>query len=500
LIKRLCKIENKYIKIIMSLMVMEMEDWTEKYRPKSMDEIVGNERAISELKRWADTWTHKTPKTRAVILHGKPGTGKTSSALALANDYKWTVIELNTSDARNAVKIKNVATSGAINETFDDKGRFISSRSGGRKLIILDEADNLYEKITSSQKTEADYSDKGGKKAIVDTIKITNQPIILIVNDYYNLIKGSGESFKGLCTLIRFHNPYSSQIFNLLRRICIEEGVTIDQKVLQTISDRCKGDIRSAVNDLQSISLDRKHVGVQSLNVLGYRDREKIIFDALREIFKTRNIQSIRESISHLDEDPASVLLWINENLPVEYIDGIDLAKGYEAVSKADIYLGRTNRRKNFALWSYACDIMNGGVAIAKTHDYPNESYNFPSWLKEMKDSKSTRDTRQILINKISQSCHNSSIKSKDFLLNYFTQMFQNDTSFAVKMKNKFDLSENEIKYLLGKKHAHKMKDILRSSEPPHVKPIEDEVTVSESPDEKEEKEVKVKQQNLFDF
>ena len=117
---------------------MEMIDWTEKYRPKKLDEIVGNNRAIIELRKWADEWKKRTPKVRAVILSGKAGTGKTSSALALANEYSWTPIELNTSDARNAEKIKNVATYGAINETFSDDGDFISSQHGGRKLIILD--------------------------------------------------------------------------------------------------------------------------------------------------------------------------------------------------------------------------------------------------------------------------------------------------------------------------------------------------------------------------
>jgi len=189
------------------------------------------------------------------------------------------------------------------------------------ETVILDEADNLYEKIERKDQTGTDFSDKGGKKAIVDTIKITGQPIILIVNDYYDLIKGSGESLKETCNLIRFYDPYPSAIFNLLRRICNEEKIAIDQKALQKLADRCKGDIRSAVNDLQSICLDNKQVDSQALDVLGYRDREKVIFDALREIFKTRNIQSIRNSMSRLDKDPPSVLLWINENLPIEYRD-----------------------------------------------------------------------------------------------------------------------------------------------------------------------------------
>ena len=81
-----------------------MEDWTEKYRPQSLDDVIGNERAITALRNWAEKWKGiKTPKTRAIILIGKPGTGKTSSALALAHDYHWIPIELNASDARNEI-------------------------------------------------------------------------------------------------------------------------------------------------------------------------------------------------------------------------------------------------------------------------------------------------------------------------------------------------------------------------------------------------------------
>ena len=472
-----------------------MGDWTEKYRPKTIDEVVGNERALIELTKWASLWNTGIPKKRAVILSGKPGTGKTSSALALANDFGWISIELNTSDARNAAKIKNVATFGALNETFSDDGSFLSSQNGGRKLIILDEADNLYEKIEGSNKNENDLSDKGGKKAIIDTIKSTSQPIILIVNDYYALTKGGGEALKTLCKHIKFYDPFSSMVFTLLRKICLKEGINVDQNVLKTIADRCKGDIRSAINDLQSLCLDRTLVDTKSLNVLGYRDREKDIFNALREVFKTRNIKAIRESLSHLNEDPKLVILWINENLPREYLDTGDLANGYDALSKADLFLGRTARRQNYALWSYACDLMNGGVATAKTHNYPNDSYNFPSWLRERKGVKSILDVRDLIIEKLGSISHSSKVKNKDFLLSYFTHMFRNNTYFAIKMKKKLDLSEAEIKYLLGESHKHKLKEIILTSEVIHEKPISADIKESDEEDKSESL-----QQSLFDF
>ncbi len=479
-----------------------MEDWTEKYRPRKLRDVVGNDRALSSLRLWAGRWNQgKIPEKRAAILSGKPGTGKTSSALALAADLGWTILELNASDTRNETAIKRVATAGAINETFDSSGGFTPSRKGGRKLIVLDEADNLYEKL---DKSEADSSlgDKGGKKAIIDTIKITKQPIILIVNDFYNLTKGGGEILKSLCTVIQFYEVGSSSIVELLKRICRQEDIVADIRVLKTIADRSKGDVRSAVNDLQSLSLNRKQLSFEDIDVLGYRDRETLIFDALREVFKTKNMQNSRDCMRNTDVQPEMLLLWISENLPREYLDSEDLVQGYDAVSKADVFFGRVNKIRAYELWSYACDLMSAGVSVAKTHSYGNNQYAFPTWIKQMKANQASRATRDSVVKKISQKSHSSDRKTRDAILPQFQSLFRNSPRFACKMIKQLGFSESEVKYLLGEKYLHRMKDIVQCAEKSDEKQGEILIESVEKKIVEEEKKEDgdLKQPSIFDF
>jgi len=478
-----------------------MEDWTEKYRPKSLRDIIGNERALSILRAWAERWNQgKIPEKRAAILSGKPGTGKTSTAHALAVDLGWTVLELNASDARNETSIKRVATAGATNETFDSSGEFLPVKKGGRKLIILDEADNLYEKL---DKTDSDtgLGDRGGKKAIIDTIKITKQPIILIVNDFYELTKGGGEPLKNLCNVIQFYTVNPNQIVELLKHICRQENITADIRALKTIVDRSKGDVRSAVNDLQSLCVNRTQLSIEDIDVLGYRDRDTLIFDALREVFKTKNLQKSRECMWNIDVDPEMFLLWITENLPREYLDVEDLARGYEALSEADVFFGRVAKARVYDLWSYACDLMSAGVSVAKTHIYGNTQYAFPAWLKLMKGNQSARLTRDAVIRKIALLHHVSEQKAKEAIILHFQALFRNNPLFACRMIRQLDLSEPEVKFLLGDKYLHRMKEILQCAEKTDEKQEEIEIAAPNKQDEEEKKEpINLKQPSIFDF
>ena len=431
----------------------QVEDWTEKYRPKSLDEVVGNKDAKNILRKWAASWnSSRPPEKKAVIIYGRPGIGKTSSAIALAKENGWIVIEMNASDARNAEKIRRIATSGALNESFGNDGSFIPSKYGRRKLIILDEADNLYER--SSEVKDSSMLDKGGKKAIIDTIKKTNQPIILIANDLYELLKGSGEELRKLCIMIKFDERQipKYEIVSLLKKICKMENLQVDVKVLEVIAERCKGDVRSAIKDLQSICIGRNRVEPSTIQSIGYRDRENTVFDVLKDIFKTKDFQAIKRGYEVANESPEDFILWVSENIPLEYLDIADLARAYDRISKADLFLGRARKKRAYNLWSYAVDLMSCGVAVSKARPYAiNVRYSFPSWLREMKSSKEARDLRNSLLKKIGRFCHVSTRKANEFL-DEVRKMSQGSIELACNLVKKLELDGDEMKYLLGER------------------------------------------------
>ena len=209
-----------------------MASLTEKYRPKTLDSIRGNDKAIGTFLEWASNWLPNSP---AVVLHGNPGVGKTSAAHALASDLGWDAIELNASDQRTAKIINQIAKNAASTGT-------ISGGNQGRKLIILDEADNLH----------GTY-DRGGSAALTKLIKESSQPIVLIANDYYNMSRG----LRNACDSIRFNDLSSRSILPVLRHICEQEEFSFESGALELISERNSGDLRGAINDLQAaVSLD----------------------------------------------------------------------------------------------------------------------------------------------------------------------------------------------------------------------------------------------------
>jgi len=404
-----------------------IDDWCEKYRPKALNEVVGNKQGKERLMEWAGAWKgREKPQKKGVIISGNPGIGKTSAALALANDMGWEVVELNASDKRDYESINGIAGVGAVNETFGIDGSFVPKK---KRLILLDEADNLFGR-----------EDRGGVRAIVEVLRKSQQPIILVVNDYYSLVSRSG-ALRNLTLQVDFRRPTKRGIANLLAKICEFEGVEADEGALTLLAENCKGDIRSAIRDLQLLALSPK-IDDENVLSLGGRDREEDLFRVLAKVFKSNTAQEARTAFQSLDEAPDHFLLWIDENLPIEYKKPADMYRGFYFVSRSDLFLNRSAKRQAYVLWSYAIDLMTAGVASAKEKPYQGFTrYRFPSYLKKMSLARKDRGLRSDIVKKIDEVWGRGS-KNLDLV----KEIAKKDPETVAR---KLDLGDEELSFLV---------------------------------------------------
>ena len=431
---------------------MSVNDWTEKHRPRALADLVGNGKAIDELRAWAESWQEGTPaQERAVILAGEPGVGKTSAAYALARDLGWGVIELNASDQRNEEVIRRIAGGGASNRAFGADGSF-NAAGGGRQLVILEEADNLFGR-----------EDRGGMKAILDTIRETRQPIVLIANDLYEMQRRAS-SLKSLARVIKFQKVHSLSIPPALRRIAKAEGVLLESGVDKLLAERAGGDMRSAVNDLQALCLGRAEVTLADVEALGRRDTTGDVWDLMGKVFYGTDADAARKAAWDLDETPENISLWIDENLPVMYQDKADLVDGYAYLSKATVMLGRVQRRQQYGLWSYATELMTSGVSVAK-HDRPSGArFQFPSWLRRQSTSKAIRELRDRTAAKVGAALHTSRMRARNDHFPYLKALMEDD-AFAAWAAWRFDLDADELAFLLeDKATSPRVKKLLETA------------------------------------
>jgi replication factor C large subunit len=488
---------------------MVIEDWNEKYRPGKLDDILGNDKAVSDLRAWANSWEQSNPSKKGVVLVGEAGTGKTSGAHALASDFNWGIIELTASDPRNAENIRKIVMTGAIHETFTDDGEFFPAKKGGRKLIILDEADSMFERIRQEITTDKDYSDRGGKRAIIETLTRTSQPVVLIANDLYELTKGSGAAIKRLCLIVKFLKIRKPTVKRALQRIAAKEGVRITPDALDELARHSDGDLRSAINDLQALSAANEEISLDDVHKLGYRDVKSTIFDAVRDVFKSTNCKKAKEAIRDLDETPDTLILWLDENLPLEYKRPLDLQRGFDYLSRADVFLGRIRRRQFYRFWVYANELMTAGVAMAKTDVYRGwVRYSFPTWLSKMSRTKTVRQMKKNVAGKIGRHIHTSKKIVMYDTWTFFKDLFKIDHEFAINMIIKLELEKDEVAFLLdAKQDSNKVKYLMQELEehierPSHYieKKPEPQETKIDVDEKKTEKEKDTTQRDLFDF
>lgn len=400
-----------------------MADWTETYRPQSLGAIRGNDKARDKLRSWADAWPEEG---RAVILHGSPGVGKTSAAHALAADIGWESIELNASDDRTAAVLERVAGEAAATWTLD----------GGRKLIILDEADNLHH-----------HADYGGASTMTQIVKSTAQPLVLIANEYYEM----SNALRRACEDIEFRDVPARSIVPVLRDICRKEDIAFDEGALEAIAERAAGDLRSAIKDLQAAADGRDRITREDV-VTGSRDRSTGIFPFLDQVLKEANAETALQTAYEVDETPDDLLAWVEDNLPKDY-EGAELAAAYGRLAAADRWLGRVIATQEYRYWRYATDNIAAGVAAAR--DGPKGGwtrYGPPSFWRRLGQSRANRNRRDDIARKIATTAGVSMATARQGIIPFLATMTHHcgNRDLTVAMAARYDLDADDIAFITG--------------------------------------------------
>ena len=307
--------------------------WTEKYRPKYFIDIRGQELAVEKIKGFLRNFGKKE---KAIILYGPPGTGKTALAHATAKETNSEIFELNASDLRNRIKLEAILKPAAEQKSLTKKG----------KIILIDEVDGI------------SVVDRGGLSELLSLIEVSAHPMIITANDIWN------KKFAPLrkkSEMVQLKEIGYNTIKEVLIRILRKENKSMEGDVLTNIAIKAKGDLRAAINDLQTAS------GMKdpSQILVDEREKETDIFNALRLVFKGKPTNSHLRIFDSVKMPLDEIILWVEENIPAEY-QGEELAKAYDALSKVDIFKRRIYKQQYWRFLVYENALLSYGIASAK--------------------------------------------------------------------------------------------------------------------------------------
>jgi len=205
--------------------------------------------------------------------------------------------------------------------------------------------------------------------------------------------------------------------------------------------------------DLQSLA-DGK-VGVNDVEKLAARDRQREIFEVLKLIFKSSSIDTALQAMNESEVEPDELFLWVAHNLPLEY-KGDSLKRAYEVVSRADLFRARIRSRQHWGFLRYVLELISAGVSASKegkSHSFVR--YQPPNILLKMGQTRFLRARRDGAAAKVGGILHVSK-RGALAQFGYLRIICRKDKEAGRWVVGKAGLDEDEAGYLLGMKKGSK--------------------------------------------
>lgn len=298
--------------------------WVEKHRPTSLAMLVGNEEARLGFLRWLRSW--KTGGKAALVV-GSPGVGKTTTVHAAAKELSFSLIELNASDIRTKDKLERSLGPSVTNQSLI-----------GKSLILLDEVDGIFGRY-----------DFGGMEFVIELMENTSIPLVMTANAADDQ-KIKRISYKA--EVFRFQRVPPRLVELFLRSILKKEGRELSKESLQNIVNKSKGDMRSAINDLQTTILG------ESASGLVERDRAVPVNQAFQHLFDAMNPAEALISLGQADLNPNDKVETVFSSLVTSSLDGESLSDALDALSQADEIIGRIQKTQEWRQLRYFDTIL----------------------------------------------------------------------------------------------------------------------------------------------
>ena len=354
--------------------------WSEKYRPGELDEMVGNEEARAKLLLWLKKWKRGT---KALLLVGPPGTGKTTAVHLSARKLGFSLVELNASDSRTKERLSK-----KIGEAIASTSLF-----GGPTLIFLDEVDGL-----------AGRADYGAIDFIRDAVKESHSPVVMAAND-----PDSDEVRKlgSTTTRVEFRRPEVQEVIRRLEKIAGMEKLPMASDEIARIAEAAHGDLRAAVNFLQS-------------GVPAQKDEELTAAESVNAYFDASDERSALRALRAYPGQPREKVRDIFTAVCRSRVHEDRKAAALDVLSRTDVILGRMIRGKDWRLLRYL-DSMLAWELWATLGDggarYTRDGVPWPLQLRIWNDSRKLKDIAALAGKRVGNSQRGFLVEDMPYLL-----------------------------------------------------------------------------------